>query len=123
MSFSDPITITVNAVATDLDRQFQPIPGGPSLFGMADESFKAEISHQLVKGKRERHLFKVTQKAITANPFVPAENVENYASCYIVLDQPRQGFTDVDLQYLVQSVVDFIGNTAANRDKLINGEG
>lgn len=122
MAFSDPITIEVNAVDQVLARQFQPIPGGPSIFGLADESFKAEISHQTVKGKRERHLFKVTQKAITANPFVPAENVENYASCYIVLDQPKQGFLDEDLQYLVQSVVDFIGLTAGNRNKLINGE-
>jgi hypothetical protein len=122
MAFSDPITITINAVNKTLARQFQPIPGGPSLFGMADESFKAEISHQLVKGKRERHLWKVTQKAITANPFIPAENVENYASCYLVLDNPRQGFTDVELQYLVQGTASFIASVTGNRDKLINGE-
>jgi len=122
MAFSDPITITVNAVNKNLARQFQPIPGGPSTFGMADESFKAEISHQIVKGKRERHLWKVTQKAITANPFVPAENVENYATCYLVLDNPRQGFTDVDLQYLVQATASFISSVTGNRDKLINGE-
>lgn len=122
MAFSDPITIEVNAVDQVLARVFQPIPGGPSLFSNENEDFTVEIGHQRIKGKRERHLFKVTQKALTANPFVPAENVENYASCYIILDQPRQGFVDSDLQYLVQSVVDFIGLTAANRDKLINGE-
>lgn len=123
MAFSDPITITVNAVPQDLDRAFQSVPGGPSIFTMADETFKVEISHQIIKGKRERHLFKIVQKAITANPFVPAENVENIASCYIVLDNPRQGFTDAELQDLVQATVDFIGNTSTNRDKLVNGEG
>jgi hypothetical protein len=122
MAFADPITITVNAVNKNLARVFQPIAGGPSVFSMADETFKAEISHQLIKGKRERHLWKVTQKAITANPFVPAENVENYATCYIVVDNPRQGFTDVELQYLVQATTSFIASVTGNRDKLINGE-
>lgn len=122
MAFSDPITIEVNAVDQVLARVFNPVPGGPSLFTLEDESFQVEIGHQRIKGKRERHMFKVTQKALTANPFVPAENVENFASCYIILDQPRQGFADADLQYLMQSVCDFIGLTAANRDKLINGE-
>jgi len=122
MAFADPITITINAVNKSLARAFQPIPGGPSRFVMADESFLAEISHQIVKGKRERHLWKVTQKAITANPFIPAENIENYASCYLVLDNPRQGFTDTELQYLVQGTTSFIASVTGNRDKFINGE-
>lgn len=120
--YADPIVVTVNAVATDLPRVYQPVPGGPSVFESPDGDLKVEISHQIVKGKRERHLLKLTQKAISPNPFVPAENVENYSSCHVVLDNPRQGFADADLQFLVQAVADFLGNTTANRDKFVGGE-
>jgi hypothetical protein len=120
--YGDPITFTVNAVNKVLARVFNPIPGGPSRFAMADETFSCEISHQIIKGKRERHLCKLVQKAITANPFIPAENVENFASCYIVLDNPRQGFTDLDLRYLLKSVSGFMNASDANMDKFIGGE-
>lgn len=120
--FGDPITFTVNAVNQVLARVFQPIPGGPSVFQLADETFRAEISHQKVKGKRERHMLKLTQKAVTPNPFVPAENVENFATCYVVLDNPSQGFTDLQLRYLVKGLTGFLNASDPNNDKFVGGE-
>jgi hypothetical protein len=122
MAFADPITVTVNAVAQVLPRVYQPVPGGPSTFKLADETFKVEISHQEVKGKRERHMFKITQKAVTANPFVPAENIENFASAYIVVDNPKQGFTDAQLGYLMNGITAFMNGSASNTSKFIGGE-
>lgn len=121
MSFADPQSVTINSVAKSLPRVFQPLAGGPSTYMNADETFKLEISHQVVKGKRERHLVKLTQKAITANPFVPAENIENIATAYFVLDNPKQGFVDTDLQFLCSGLFAWLATTA-NRDKFIGGE-
>lgn len=120
--YAEPLTFAINGVAKDLTRSFQPLSGGPSLFQLADESFKAEISHQLIKGKRERHFLKLTQRLVSANPFVPAENVENFASVYIVCDNPRQGFTDTQLKYIIDGVCTFFAGSAANKDKFLNNE-
>ncbi len=122
MAYADPITVTVNAVAQVLPRVYNPVPGGPSVFQLADETFKVEISHVTVKNKRERHMFKITQKAVTANPFVPAENIENTASAYLVVDNPKQGFTDAQLGFLMNGITAFMNGSASNTTKFLNGE-
>lgn len=121
MSFPDPISITINAVANSLPRVQTLVANGPSTWSNADESLKVEISHLAAKKNRERHLCKLTQKAIAANPLVPAEFIENYTSVYMVVDNPKTGFTDANIQYLTSGLLAFLA-TVANRDRLINGE-
>lgn len=119
--FADPTSLNVNAVNYPLPRVFNPVAGGVSRFQNADESFTLEISHQVIKGKRERGLLKIIQKKITADPFIPANNVENYASAHVVLDNPKQGFTDEELGYLLEALGDYIKNDTYQA-KFVGGE-
>lgn len=119
MAFSDPTSITMNAVAKSLPRIFAP--SGPSTFKSADDEFKLEISHSEVKGRRERHLVRITQRAVVADPYVPTNFAETRASVHLVLDNPLVGFTDAELGYLVEALADFIRDNT-NQVKFIQGE-
>lgn len=118
--FADPITVTVNAVAKVMPRVYVAA-GGPSTFKMGDDEFKLEISHQEVKGRRERHLIRLTQRKIAADPLTPSTNVEGLATCYVVIDNPKTGFTDLELKYMCQGLLTYAG-AGAVMDKLLGGE-
>lgn len=121
MAFSDPISITVNAVAKSLAKVFS-LAGAPSTYKSSNDEFVFEIAHQDVKGgKRERHLAKVTQMKIVPDPLNASYNMEAKASVHIVIENPKMGFTDVEIGYLAKALTDFVGN-ASNQAKLIGGE-
>lgn len=121
MAFSDPISMTVNAVAKSMPRTFATI-GAPSTFKTNDDEFRTEIAHQTIKnGRRERHVIKLTQRKIAADPFVPATNVENTASVHIVVENPVTGFSDTELGYIVSALAAFTTN-AGNLAKYLGGE-
>lgn len=120
MAYPDPITIIVNAVSTPLPRVFSPA-GDASTFKTADDAFRAEISHSTVKGRRERHFIRVTQRKIAADPLTPATNVESKASVYLVMDNPLTGYSDTELGYLMKALNDFL-IIAGNQTKFLGGE-
>lgn len=120
MAFSDPISVTINAVAKNLPRTFAPA-GSASVFKTSDDEFKAELSHTEIKGRRERHFIRLTQRKIGADPLVPATNIESTASVYLVMDNPKTGFTDTELGYLMKGLCDFL-NITGNQTKFIGGE-
>lgn len=120
MAFSDPISLTVNAVPKSMPRMYSPV-GQASIFKTSDDEFKAELSHVEVKGRRERHFIRITQRKIGADPLVPATNLESTASVYLVMDNPKTGFSDTELGYLMKSLCDFL-NIAGNQTKFIGGE-
>jgi len=121
MAFSDPISVTVNAVAKSLPRIFSA-PGSPSTFKTTDDEFLVQIAHSAIKGgRRERHLVKLTQRKITADPFNPSTNTESKASVHIVLENPAMGFTDTELGYLVKALADFV-NVTGNQTKFVGSE-
>lgn len=119
MAFSDPISVTINGAAQSLPRVFAP--NGPSVFKKTDDEYKLEISHQNIKGRRERHLIRLVQRKIGADPLVPATNLESKCSVYLVLDNPVTGFSDTELGYLVAGFCAFVTN-ATNQTKFIGGE-
>lgn len=119
MAFSDPMSVTINAVAKTLPRVYSP--DGPSTFKTQDDEFTVEVSHSKVKGRRERHLFRLSQRKIGADPLVPATNLESRASVHLVLDNPLTGFSDVELGYLITGLGNFLTN-ATSQAKFIGGE-
>lgn len=119
MAYADPMSVTINAVAKSLPRVYNP--SGPSTFKTSDDEFQVEVSHAKVKGRRERHLFRLSQRKIGADPLVPATNLESRASVHLVMDNPLTGFTDVELGYLIQGLLDFLTN-AASKTRFIGGE-
>lgn len=120
MAFSDPISVTINAVAKSLPRVFSP-GGGASVFKTTDDEFKVELSHQEIKGRRERHFIRISQRKIGADPLTPATNIESTTAAYLVLDNPKTGYTDTELGYLLKGLCDFL-NVAGNQTKFLAGE-
>lgn len=113
--FTDPQSITVNAVAKSMPR----VSTGPnsSKYSTADEAFSMVISH--TKGKRNRHLVRVNQRAIAADPLT-AENSYQELSAYVVIDEPIVGFSDTDIGYLVAALAAWL--TAGNVAKVLGSE-
>lgn len=102
--FTDPQSITVNAVAKSMPR----ISTGATdaLYRTADEVFQMRISHQTSKG-RKRHMVRVDQTVIAADPLT-AENASQKAGVYLVIDEPSFGFDDTTLGYLVTALKDWL---------------
>jgi len=100
MSFSDPQSITVNAVAQSLVRIKSD--GTKSIYRTADESFTFTISHQSSK-TRTRRMVRVDQRIVAADPLT-AVNEYKTLSFYVVIDEPEYGFTDTQIDYVVQAL-------------------
>lgn len=117
MAFSDPQSITVNAVAQSLPRTV--VDGSTSQYTKDDQSFKLSISHTYAK--RNRHTVRIQQRKIAADPFSPSVNQEYTQSAYIVLDVPPTGFSVTEQQYIVTALADWL-KASTNAVKVIGGE-
>jgi hypothetical protein len=94
--FTDPQTITINAVAKTMPCVERV--GKSALYQLADESFKFRISHQPAKD-RVRSMARLDQGLVVENPLTEVNDLET-AGIYIVLDRPLQGFTLAQLEYM-----------------------
>jgi hypothetical protein len=112
MAFADPQTITISAVTTPLPRV--NTEGDETTYQSADGLIQLLASHD--SGKRLRHVIRVNHSKMTADPFIPAENVKVSMSCYTVFDVPVVGYTAAD-QLAVY--VGFKTQLAASSDLLI----
>lgn len=108
MAFTDPQTITINAVGKVCNR----VSSGDkrSVYSTSDEEFKLTISHQESKS-RTRRMVRIDQRVVAADPLT---SVNEYKSTgvYMVIDEPEYGFSDTEIDYLVQGLCDFL--TTAN---------
>lgn len=116
MAFSDPQSVTINAVPTSLPRVSVGV--AESTYRSADETVQMRISHQSSKG-RKRRMVRLDQTVIAADPLT-AENAEQKAGIYLVVDEPTWGFSDTELDYLVDALVAWL--TSGNIAKLLGGE-
>lgn len=87
--FADPQSITISAVTTPLPRT--SVLGDESVYMSADGLIMLKASHD--SGKRLRHVLRVDHSKITADPFIPADNVKVSMSNYMVFDVPVVGYT------------------------------
>jgi hypothetical protein len=115
--FSDPQTVTINTVDKTLAK-VKP-EANQSMYATADEAYKMRLSHQDAKNKRRRHMARIDERKVAADP-ITAEN--DYVTCgvYIVIDEPEYGFSDSEIAYLVDGLTDWL--SAANIAKLLAGE-
>lgn len=100
MALADPQTITVNTVAQTLNRVSSE--KSKSVYKTADEQYTFTVSHQ-ESGKRTRRMVRVDQRVVAADPLT---SVNEYKSlgCYLVIDEPEYGFTDTQIDYVVQAL-------------------
>lgn len=89
MSFADPQSITISAVTTPLPRT--SVSGDETVYSSSDGLITLQASHD--SGKRLRHVLRVNHSKITADPFIPTDNVKVSMSNYMVFDVPIVGYT------------------------------
>lgn len=115
--FSDPQSVTVNAVAQSLPAVSRE--GKKSVYVKVDGSYTLTISHD-VTAKRERHLVRLDHRKTVADPLTPANNVDVQSSCYMVFDQPITGFSDTELKDDAVGLITWL--SAANIAKVLGLE-
>lgn len=103
-----PQTITINAVATDCNRVIDEKTA--STYRSADGTLEFKVSHQESKD-RTRRMVRLDQTVVAADPLT-AENSYQRAGVYLVIDEPTVGFSDTELDYLVDALVAWL--TPAN---------
>lgn len=114
--FTDPQTVTVNAVAKVMPRVL--IDGLSSTYQLADETFKLKISHQK-SNKRVRSMVRIDQRAIVADPLT-AENDYETLGFYVVVDRPEVGFTSAQVEQIAAGLMAWL--TAPTIAKLVGQE-
>lgn len=114
--YSDPQTITVNAVAKVMARILTS--GQSSTYQTADGLFKLILSHQL-SNSRVRTMARFEQRLIVPDPLTSVNDWETL-STYHVIDRPEVGFSVAQIQ---QQIAGFqVWHDATSIAKLVGQE-
>lgn len=109
--FADPQSVTINGVAISLPRTGGS--GGVGSFQSADRTVGLTIK-QNVTPKRFRAEARITQGKVAADP-ISAINSEVSTSVYLVIDRPRWGFSDAEIDYLKDALVAWAADAQTNK--------
>lgn len=119
MAFADPQSITISGTPVSLPKTQSGIDLGKytSADGLVD------LIAQSAYGRRTRRTLRVDHSKITADPFIPANNVKVGMSVYTVFDLPVVGYTNTEAKAVYDGYKTMI---AASSDllitKLLGGE-
>lgn len=113
---ADPQSVTINAVATSLPKT--KAGTSENVFTSADGN-TSMVTKQNATATRFRREVRLSQRKIAADP-ISAVNTEKGVSVYLVIDEPRTGFSDTELGYLVEALKGWL--TSANYNKVLGGE-
>jgi hypothetical protein len=119
MSYADPQSVTINAIPISLPR----IGSGPGsgTFQSADGLVGLSVNHVL--GRRNRRTLRLTSSKISADPFIPNQNVKVSMSTYIVVDTPVNGYTTAEAKQVVDGLVAYLtASSGARVTQLLGGE-
>lgn len=120
MSFADPQSITVNAVAQSMPRVSSGV--GTGSFQSNDGNFKLEVLHSY--SKRSRHTIVFRQRKVAADPLISAQNIESNQSIRVTFDGPlNQSFTVAEQKLLWDGFATWLtASSAAKVTQLLGGE-
>lgn len=113
---ADPQSVTINAVATSLPR----VQTSPTQNTYTDATGNTSmVTKQNTTASRFRREIRLSQKKVAADP-ISAVNKEIGVSVYLVIDEPRWGFTDAEIGYLIDALKAWA--TSTNYNKILTGE-
>lgn len=112
MAFADPQSIKISGVTTSLPRV--SVGKNESTYQSSDGLVDLSASSQY--GKRTRRVIRVDTSKITADPFIPTQNVKVSMSNYLVFDLPPAGYTAAEAKAVYDG---FIEALQANSSKLV----
>lgn len=112
----DPQSVTINAVATSLPRT----SAGPTqnVYTSADGN-TTMTTRQNTTSQRFRREVRLSQRKVAPDP-ISAVNREIGVSVYLVVDEPKAGFTDAEIGYLIDALKAWA--TSTNYNKVLGGE-
>ncbi len=120
MSFSDPQSVTINAVANSLPRVSSGVRSG--MFTKDDGNVSLEISHQPTKG-RNRRTARLDFRKVAADPLSTGFNKEYSMSAYLVVNVPEVGFTIAEQKQIVDGLTAYLtASSGARVTQLLGGE-
>lgn len=118
MAFSDPQTVTINAVPLTMPRTGSGQNSGT--FTTNDGTAKLTVSHAY--GKRNRRTIRIDHSKIAEDPLL-SENMEFSMSAYLVVDGPVRGYSVTELKQVVDGLLAYLtASSGANITKLLGGE-
>jgi hypothetical protein len=108
----------------------QSIPGSPVIslaristslgsFGSDDSTYELSIDHS--RNSRARHIVKLTQRKISADPLLPSQNREYSQSVHMVIDHPKQGFSNTEVTALAVRFAAYVSVAGFNAS-LVQGQ-
>jgi hypothetical protein len=113
---TDPQSVTVNAVAISLPRT----SNGPTVNGYTSADGNTSMTtKQNITATRFRREVRLSQRKIAADP-ISAVNKEIGVSVYLVIDEPKTGFSDVEIGYLIDALK--LWSSSTNYNKVLGGE-
>lgn len=119
MSFADPQSITINAVATSLPRTSSGVNSG--VFTAADGNLRLTVSHSY--GKKTRRMIRLDSSKTAADPLLPAQNVKLSSGVYLVVETPVAGFTNTELKQQIDGFIAALSaSSGAKISQLLGGE-
>lgn len=119
MAYTDPQTVTINAVANVLPRTSNGVDTGA--FTKDDGNVQLKVAHTY--GKRTRRTARIDLAKIAADPLISAQNIRYNMACYLVVDVPVTGFTVVEQKQLIDGFAVWLtASSGANITKLLGGE-
>lgn len=117
--FTDPQTVTINAVAQTLPRTSSGVDTGA--FKKDDGTVQLSISHAY--GKRTRRLVRLDSSKIAADPLISSTSIKYSLGVYLVIDEPVTGYTVAERKQVVDALVAYLAATSgSNVTKILGGE-
>ncbi len=113
---ADPQSVTINAVATSLPRV--AMTPTQNTYTSAD-GLTSMTTRQNTSSTRFRREVRLSQQKIAADP-ISAVNKQIGVSVYLVIDEPRAGFSDTEIGYLIDALKAW--SSSANYNKVLGGE-
>jgi hypothetical protein len=121
MAFSDPQTITVNAIAISLPRVASPVVNAGK-FASNDGNTSMTIQ-STSNGKRTRRSYRFDFAKVAADPLISAQNIRYTNSMYLVVDQPITGFTVAELKLQLDGMLAHLSaSSGAKLTQFLGGE-
>lgn len=110
MSFSDPQSVTINAVAQSLPRV--SLGSYTSTYQKDDRTVILKVAHQYTGKKKDRirTAVRLDQVKIAADPLLVTVNNTYQASVSLIIDRPTAGFSAAEIKYIVDAL---LGNLQA----------
>lgn len=117
--FSDPQSVTINAVANSLARV--GASGTTGIFRKDDSTVKLNIQH--TEGNRSRRMVRLDHSKLASDPYVTGNQTPVRMATYLVVDVPILGYTVAEQKQVVDGLTLFLTTgSGAAVTKLLGGE-